>query len=89
MSRAVWKFVLTPKCTISMPEGAELLHVAAQGGEVCLWALVNPERPVETRRFRAFGTGHAIPAGLSLRFVGTALLAGGALVFHVFEERGQ
>lgn len=36
------------------------------------------------RYVRVFGTGHSIPAGAS--HIGTALTAGGALVWHVFER---
>lgn len=85
MSKTIWKFVLQPKCEIEMPEGAELLTVQEQGDDICLWAVVEPNSPRVTRKFVGFGTGHPIPGDLQLKFVGTALLHGGALVFHIFE----
>lgn len=75
---------------ISMPRGAQLLHVAAQetpvyAASVCVWALVDPEERMVTRQFLIVGTGHPVPAG---KYVGTALMDGGALVWHVF-DRGE
>lgn len=75
---------------ISMPKGAQLLHVAAQEtpvyeAQVCVWALVDPKERVVTRQFLIVGTGHPVPAG---KYVGTALMDGGALVWHVF-DRGE
>jgi len=34
----VWKFVLQPGISLSMPKGAEILSVASQGNDICLWA---------------------------------------------------
>lgn len=83
--RTIWKFTLQPECSIEMPSGAEVLSVREQGETICLWALVDPEATVEMRRFVVLGTGHSVP-DQPLRFLGTAHLAGGAFVFHVFEE---
>jgi hypothetical protein len=69
--------------TVEMPRGAQVLSVAIQDGIPCMWALVNPKEPLESRRFHWRGTGH--PANLMGRFVGTVLMHGGALVFHLFE----
>ena len=82
----VFKYVLPieDNPTISMPQGAQLLHVADQYGALCVWALVNPEAPPMHRRFRVAGTGHPEAVGV---YVGTALMLGG-LVFHVF-DRGE
>lgn len=82
----VWKFVLKPEINIEMPAGAELLSVAAQGDQICMWAKVDPEAEKETRSFVGYGTGHNIPNSSSLSFVGTALLSGGSMVFHIFEK---
>lgn len=83
----VWKYILQPKCEIEMPKGSEVLSVAAQGDEICLWAKVDPsEAQKEKRYFTGYGTGHSIPDEANLSFVGTALLHGGSLVFHIFED---
>ena len=85
MTAAVWKFVIPveDEFTIQMPRAAELLFVAAQGDEPCLWARVVPERDRETRQFRLRGTGH--PVDMDCEHVGSFMLRGGALVFHLFE----
>ena len=85
--KQVWKFVpqLADISEIAMPAGAQILTVAAQHGNITLWALVDPLAPPESRIFRIAGTGHAIDAAECGHYLGTAILADGALVFHVFE----
>ena len=84
--KTVWKFRLEPEILIDMPTGAELLSVHGIGHDIFVWALVDPDALTEERRFLVFGTGHAIHDDMSMRFVGTAILDGGSLVFHVFEK---
>lgn len=80
----VWKYPVAD--SISMPKGAKLLHVAAQGDVPHIWALVDPSRELEERRFMRVGTGwHFLNVG---QYVGTYHLACGAFVFHVFEALG-
>jgi hypothetical protein len=82
--KQVWKFKLYPgsqECT-EMPEGAEILSVAFQGGDLCMWARVDPEAILVKRSFTVYGTGHDIEYD-NLRFYGTVFT--GSLVFHVFE----
>lgn len=84
----IWKYVLSPGMPVRMPRGATVLHAAGQGDDLCVWALVDPQAPTEERRFDVYGTGHPCPAPEALgRYVGTAHLNDGALVFHVFEYR--
>jgi hypothetical protein len=66
-----------------MPSGAEILHVAEQGGVPCLWARVNPLNEKTRRLIRTFGTGHPMPDSPGA-YIGTFMLAGEALVFHVY-----
>lgn len=86
----VYKYTLPPfsAAAIRMQRGARVLHIAGQRDRVCLWALVDPHAEMEERRFVVVGTGHEMPPGEpeSFRHLGTVLLDGGALVFHVFEE---
>lgn len=86
MSKTIWKFTLRPVIEIEMPDGAQVLSVHAQNGELCMWAQVRTENPMVKRKFLTFGTGHILPEDKRLIFVGTALLEGGSLVLHVFEE---
>lgn len=85
MAKTNWKFTLQPECKVEMPEGAQLLTVREQGDDICLWALVDSDAPMVARRFVGFGTGHQIPEDQALSFIGTAMLQGGNLVFHIFE----
>lgn len=86
--RTVWKFTLAVDSVLDMPEGAEVLTVREQGDAVCLWALVDPSKPFEARRFVMVGTGHELPQD-DATFVGMAHLDKGLLVVHVFELKGR
>lgn len=81
----VWKFTLRidDQQAVEMPEGAELLHVHEQYGSLALWALVIPtgQRTV-SREILIRGTGTPI---WTQPYVGTAVCAHGALVWHVFD----
>lgn len=72
--------------SIDMPKNARVLSVQTQGGLPRIWALVNPELPVETRRFHWRGTGHTVADGDV--YIGTIQLADGQLVFHLFDADG-
>ena len=86
MSREIWKFPLRDSLNkVPLSVGAKVLHVHAQGNDICLWALIEPEAAREFRRFTVYGTGHSMPDDPGV-YIGTAHLQGGALVFHVFEE---
>jgi len=84
----VWKyaFKLNDEVRIEMPMGARLLDVQVQRDDICLWALVDSDLPRTIRRFVIHGTGHPIARkSEELGYVGTFQLAGGSLVFHLFE----
>lgn len=84
--KTIWKYELElGSQTLELPQGAQPLSVAVQQGGVMLWALVTPEAPTCYRRVYVVGTGHELPEDLG-SYVGTVLLTGGALVFHVFVE---
>jgi hypothetical protein len=86
--KTVWKYTWPlphDKATFDMPRDAEILHVSAQGDDLCLWARIVEGRKIETKTFLLCGTGHEAPS-LDCKHIGTALLHGGALVLHVFED---
>lgn len=90
MNTTAWKFSLDNTTNhITMPTGAQLLHVDVQGGlsgGVRLWALVDPDAANETRTFHVIGTGDSVPPEPTVH-VGSALTPnGGRYVVHVFEE---
>lgn len=60
--RRIWKYELQPGIGIDMPEDAEVLHAAAQGDELCVWAICTPTKPPARRYFDVYGTGHPVPA---------------------------
>lgn len=85
--RTVHKYNLEPLTDVvelQLPRYAQLLKVDAQLQKPRLWALVETDQPEETRRFRVAGTGHEIKEP-NTAYIGTVMMAGGMLVFHVFE----
>jgi hypothetical protein len=89
MTKTIWKYVLIPeKLTISIPEGATVLTAREQGNEICIWAEVYTEKPLETRTFEIYGTGHNLSTGMGIdrQYIGTAVLHGGSLILHVYER---
>lgn len=99
MPSEIWKFPLPADLIdpdvpieVSIPAGAEPLTVGVDPGlaRLALWAAVDPEAPVEVRRFLVVGTGWpltASPFDVAARYVGTAVLGGYGvpLVFHVLD----
>ncbi len=87
-SSEVWKFRLNidDRSELEMPVGAKVLHVAEQRGVARLWALVDPAAPLEFRKFRLTGTGHAIHNGFALTHHGSFLMSEDMRAFHLFEE---
>lgn len=88
MSTTIWKypFQVTDVVELLMPKGSVALAVQTQGDIPCLWAMVDPDADREVRRFRIYGTGHALcEDARTLTYVGTFQMHGGALVFHIFE----
>lgn len=86
---------------VKMPKGAKILSVDVQYGNPHIWALVDPNASGRDRLIFMHGTGHVFeppPRAAQLRrhpdedtsagsfdFVGTYMLLGGDLVFHVFD----
>ena len=83
--RTIHKFQIPvlDEFTVLMPEGAQILHIAVQRDEPQMWALVDATKPAEQRYFKLRGTGHLVD--FSGVHVGSFLMHGGALVFHIFE----
>lgn len=67
----------------NIPLSGAILHVATrQPDRVELWAL-NSGGSKADRMFRVYGTGQPIPDGAV--HIGTAIIPGGLLVWHLFE----
>lgn len=82
--KTIFKYKLSAAISIEMPELSEVLSAHEQGGEIYLWALVNPQNINEVRHFRVLGTGHKVPD--KQVFINTVHLESESLVFHVFES---
>ena len=86
----IWKYPLRvytetrESIPISMPAGAEILCVQAQGQEASIWALVDRQAELVPRVFRVYKTNR--PIDQNVRYIGTVVVMGQAPVFHVFEE---
>lgn len=88
--KTIWKFPIeiTDVQPVCMPEGAEILSAQVQGGQLCLWALVNPENQMTERVIEVFGTGNPIHSGMGTdrKFIATAQMRDMPPVWHVFER---
>lgn len=87
MTKSIWKFpvAIVNQQLVEMPLGAKILTTAMQGETPCLWAEVDPEETGKhLRNIHIFGTGQWMPADPSI-YIGSLMLHGGALVFHVYD----
>jgi hypothetical protein len=90
--RKIFKYPLTidDEIEISMPEGSQILAVHTQVNYLmqipCIWAIVDTDAPLITRRLCIRGTGHTFK-GNEGKYIGTFQIDNGALIFHLFEER--
>lgn len=86
--KSVWKYPIkiTDEQQIEMPQGARILSSDMQGDQLCLWVLVDKGVPNAMRTIRIHGTGHAIQDAGQLAFIDTVQMAGGRLIWHVFEK---
>lgn len=84
----IWKFelLITDMQEVAMPVGAELLSVANQNGNLCLWAMVNPSKVNQHRYIEIIGTGNPVyvDMGIDRKFIGTVVI--NQFVWHVFER---
>lgn len=87
MNPVIWKQVLQAMDAqqVMLPEGAEILCAREQYEEICIWFRCDPSAEKLPRYIAIVGTGHAAP-GPEGRYIGTASLRGGQLIFHVFER---
>ncbi len=87
MTEVIFKYTLgdARATTVLMPEGAEILHYGNQYGVMTIWAKVNPNNPVGTRKFLILGTGDALPEFTLVEYIGTAQFSEGRLVWHLYE----
>lgn len=73
--------------TIEMPIESQILSFQAQNDILTLWAAVWPNSSLEERKFSIIGTDHNIDMDLVKKFIGTAQVFQGKLVWHLFEMK--
>lgn len=78
---------------LELPLNAEVLTFQSQRESFYIWAIINDEEGLndEKRYFRLAGTGHDLTEDFPKikKYIGTAQIAGGGLVFHLFELHGE
>ena len=86
MSMTIWKANLQPQDlqAIMVPEGAEFLCAREQFEHICVWYRCDPQAKLVEQRLAIVGTGYPDPE--DGRYLGTASLQGGQLMFHVFAQ---
>ena len=83
--KTVWKFPLDLNrlSYVRMPTGYEILKIDCQDDQPMIWALVDPEAPMDTHGFLIRGTGHPVPDGMGH----IASFFQGPFVWHVFQRK--
>ena len=81
-----YKLEATDLQIVQLPAGAQLLTVQKNGGEMCLWALVDTDQPLLGRKIRIVGTGNKIAEAPGV-YLATVQMENewGTLVWHVFD----
>jgi hypothetical protein len=77
---------------IELPEGAAPLAFQVREGTdhgLNLWAMVDPDRPRVSVKFRIVGTGQPLTDTFEWKYLGTAQSGGGRFVWHLFVETGH
>lgn len=79
----IYKFPLFLSLTqiVYMSQGAQILSVGEQKGELKLWAKVDTKKPTARRRINIVGTGFEAPE--DGKFLGTVQV--NEYVWHVFD----
>lgn len=85
--KTIWKFTFSvaDSFTVSMPAGAEFLHVAMQRDLSCMWLSVDDQAFQVLRRFAVQGTGRLLGEARreDVRYLGT--FQNGPFVWHLFD----
>jgi len=88
--RKIWKFQLPLETIawVAMPLLAEVISTGLDPAEnLCVWAVVDPNRELSKRMFLVIGTAHPLPDEVKLsRFLGT--VRQGPFMWHVYEYQG-
>lgn len=87
--QTIYKYQLSTsdsETIVSLPVGAVVLRVDAQGININLWAIVSTDtKETEERVFEVFGTGHPMRL-LPRKYINTFFVEDNSFVFHAFER---
>lgn len=74
--KAIWKYQIPvlEVFDIDLPKGAEIIRFDNEGGKLWLWAVVEPDEPIEPVRLYAFKTGAEMPRDMNLSYLGSAAI---------------
>lgn len=83
--KTIWKAVLeiADEQVISMPQGSRIICSREQLDQPCIWFGCDPTNTPEKRVIFMRGTGHLLPKIGT--YIGTCILHGGQLVYHIFD----
>lgn len=87
--RTIWKFT-AGEGPVDMPRGAEIIKVGLQDGgmqrsKITLWAIVDPEAPVEQRSIVMLGTGFEQKNSEMASLTYLDSVFDGPFVWHIFD----
>lgn len=88
MAQTIWSYTLTvdDATLLVVPEGARVLSVGQEQGNIRMWMLVDKDQPVKVdRTFLAVGTGFELPVNRRTDYLGTVPGLTDGLVCHIFE----
>ena len=90
MTFAVHKYTLTPgECSAEIPVAWEALTAQFQrsmyGNGLALWAHVDVDSEVVTKRFLVIPTGAVTPSPVDIKYIATAQEPQSGTVWHVFQ----
>lgn len=93
-ARKIWKYVIPidDSFTLTMPKYSATLEVQMQDDEPCIWAIVDPTKPMVKRRFFLRATGQPLVHGCSWEnHLGSFQMKRGTfpLVFHLFDPEWE
>lgn len=89
--RVIFKYQMPvlERFTMKLPQGADIIRMADQGGMFWLWAVVRTDVPDEERKFVAVKCGANVPDG-RLHYIGfCAIYVQQELGLYIFEDMGN
>lgn len=85
MTKIIYKYPVSPRFSLSLPDKSQILTIQVQNGIPVLWALLDLDKPIFIRSFECFATGESIYNSEGFIYIGTFQTDN--LVFHLFERK--